>query len=136
MMTIRDHGRRVVLATAVATVILAAASASAHHSAAMFDSKRQVALNGTVREFQWASPHCYIQLLVQADGRKVPQEWSLEMAAPMYLYRLGWRPSTVKSGDKITVKINPLKDGSRGGLLVQATTADGRQLGNGGDYKP
>jgi Family of unknown function (DUF6152) len=114
---------------AVATILLgAASSATAHHSAAMFDQTREVTLSGTVRDFQWTSPHCYIQLLASKDSSPV-QEWSLEMAAPMYLYRLGWRPSTVKAGDKITVSVHPLRDGKRGGLLFKATTADGRQLG-------
>jgi Family of unknown function (DUF6152) len=117
------------LQAAVATVLLSTASVGlAHHSAAMFDQTRQISLSGTVREFQWTSPHCYIQLLASAD-QSSPQEWSLEMAAPMYLYRLGWRPSTVKAGDKITVSVHPLRDGKRGGLLFKATTADGRQLG-------
>ncbi len=100
----------------------------AHHSAAMFDQTRQITLSGTVRDFQWTSPHCYIQLLGSAD-QSAAQEWSLEMAAPMYLYRLGWRPSTVKVGDKITVSLHPLRDGRPGGLLFKVTTADGRQLG-------
>ena len=110
------------------SLVLMASGAVAHHSAAMFDQTRQITLSGTVRDFQWTSPHCYIQLLASAD-QSPPQEWSLEMAAPMYLYRLGWRPSTVKAGDKITVSLHPLRDGKRGGLLFKATTADGRVLG-------
>ena len=110
------------------SVVFAATVAMAHHSAAMFDQTRQITLSGTVREFQWTSPHCYIQLLAGAD-HATPQEWSLEMGAPIYLYRLGWRPSTVKVGDKITVSLHPLRDGTHGGLLFKAMTADGRQLG-------
>jgi len=110
------------------SLVLMASGAVAHHSAAMFDQTRQITLSGTVRDFQWTSPHCYIQLLAGAD-KATPQEWSLEMAAPMYLYRLGWRPSTLKAGDKITVSLHPLRDGKRGGLLFKATTADGRVLG-------
>jgi hypothetical protein len=112
----------------MAGLVLAASVAMAHHSAAMFDQTRQITLSGTVRDFQWTSPHCYIQLLAGTD-KSAPEEWSLEMAAPMYLYRLGWRPSTVKVGDRITVSLHPLRDGKRGGLLFKATTADGRQLG-------
>jgi hypothetical protein len=117
------------LRVAVAMALVGTATgAVAHHSAAMFDQTRQITLSGTVRDFQWTSPHCYIQLLASQD--KAPaQEWSLEMAAPMYLYRLGWRPSSVKAGDQITVSVHPLRDGKRGGLLFKVTTADGRQLG-------
>ena len=115
-------------AIATMTLVCSTRLATAHHSAAMFDQTRQITLSGTVRDFQWTSPHCYIQLLASQDQTPA-QEWSLEMAAPMYLYRLGWRPSTVKAGDKITVSVHPLRDGKRGGLLFKATTAEGRQLG-------
>nr|PZN69945.1 MAG: hypothetical protein DIU62_01225 [Pseudomonadota bacterium] len=106
----------------------AAATTQAHHSAAMFDQTRTVELTGTVREFQWSNPHCYIQLLVR-DEKGQEQEWSLEMGAPMYLYNRGWRPSTVKPGDRLKVKLSPLRKGGPGGLLVEATTEDGRPLG-------
>jgi hypothetical protein len=120
--------RQVWRAVTAAALVMAASTALGHHSAAMFDSAKQLTMTGTVREFQWTSPHCYIQLL-KADA-PARGEWSLEMAAPMYLYRLGWRPSTLKPGDRITVRISPLRDGSHGGLLVLATTPDGRQLGS------
>ena len=101
----------------------------AHHSPAMFDFSKQLTLTGTVREFQWTNPHSYIQLVVEADDG-AEQEWSLEMGANVYLYERGWRPSTVKAGDTITVTVVPLRSGKTGGgLLMEAKTADGRTLG-------
>ena len=109
-------------------LLLVPSAALAHHSPSMFDGSKQLTLSGTVREFQWSNPHSYIQLVVKgADGTE--QEWSLEMGANAYLYNLGWRPSTVKPGDKLTVKVDPLRNGSPGGLLVEAVTADGKALG-------
>ena len=101
----------------------------AHHSPAMFDFSKQLTLTGTVRVFQWTNPHSYIQLVVKpADGPE--QEWSLEMGANAYLYNLGWRPSTVKAGDTLTVTVVLLRSGKPGaGLLVEAKTADGKTLG-------
>jgi len=107
---------------------LGASSALAHHSPVMFDQTQRVTLTGTVREFQWTNPHSYIQLVVQNDQGQ-DEEWSLEMAAPTYLYNRGWRPSTVKAGDVLTVTIAPLRKGGRGGLLLEATGADGRPIG-------
>ena len=101
----------------------------AHHSPAMFDFSKEMTLTGTVRLFQWTNPHSYIQLVVKADDG-TEQEWSLEMGANVYLYNLGWRPSTVKVGDTLTVIVVPLRSGKQGaGLLVRATTADGKSLG-------
>ncbi len=112
-------------------VLLLAGSAGpslAHHSAAMFDQQKKVELSGVVREFQWTNPHCYIQLVVKnAQGKE--EEWSLELGAPMYLYARGWRPSTVKQGDRLSVTLSPLRNGSPGGLLVEAKGADGQPLG-------
>lgn len=100
----------------------------AHHTAAMFDQTSPRTLTGTVREFQWTNPHCYIQLLVRNEAG-VEEEWSLEMAAPMHLQRLGWRKSTLRAGDRITVTFHPLRNGGKGGEVQAATSADGRALG-------
>jgi len=51
--------------------------AQAHHAFARFDPDREVTLEGTVREFQWTSPHAWIMLTVDRKGR--PQEWAIEM---------------------------------------------------------
>lgn len=112
----------------LAATLLPGATLQAHHSAAMFDDQHRISLTGTVRKFQWTNPHCYVQLVVK-DSKGKEQEWSLEMAGPMYLYNLGFRPSTLKAGDKLTVKISPLRNGSKGGLLVEAITAEGKRLG-------
>ena len=105
-----------------------AAPASAHHSSAMFDQQKTVALSGTVKNFFWTNPHCYIQLVVKnAAGQD--EEWSLEMTAPMHLQRLGWLKSSLKPGDRITVKIHPMRDGSKGGNVLEATGANGKLIG-------
>jgi hypothetical protein len=106
-----------------AFIVLAALPAAAHHSGAMFDDQKSVTLTGTVKQFQWTNPHCWIQVLVPGD--KGPTEWSVEMGAPFELFRNGWRPGTLKAGDKITVVLHPMRDGSKGGLYVSAVGADG-----------
>jgi len=105
-----------------------AAPALAHHSMAMFDQTKTVTLSGTVREFQWTNPHCYIQLMVK-DASGAEKEWSLEMGAPMYLYAKGWRPTILKAGTPVTIVINPLRNGEPGGVVLTAATADGKPIG-------
>jgi hypothetical protein len=99
---------------------------AAHHSGAMFDDKKPVTLKGTVKSFQWTNPHCFIQVMV--PGKEGAVEWSVEMGAPFEVVRTGWRPTTVKSGDPITVVIQPLRNGKHGGLYVSSTGADGQPL--------
>jgi hypothetical protein len=102
--------------------------ATAHHTGAMFDRQKPLELSGTVRVFQWTNPHCWIQLLVPGkNGDTV--EWSVEMGPPMDLFRNGWKPGTLKAGDKITVVVYPMRDGSTAGLFVSATGSDGKLLG-------
>ena len=106
---------------------VAAPSASAHHSPVMFDQSKTVELSGTVRQFQWTNPHCYIQLVVEDGGR--PVEWNLEMGAPVYLANRGWRPSTIKAGDRVRITINPLRSGANGGLVLDVAGFDGKPVG-------
>jgi len=107
---------------------LHSSAASAHHSFASFDMTKTITLHGTVKELQWTNPHCFVQLVVPRPSGSV--EWSLEMNSPLGIYRSGWRPHTVNPGDKVTVVINPSKDGTPSGRLVSATDAEGHILGN------
>lgn len=98
-----------------------------HHSAAMFDQQKQVTLMGTVKLFQMTNPHCWIQVLVPSDNGT--EEWSIEMGGPPQLLRFGWKPGSLKPGDKITVIARPMKDGSKAGGFVSATGSDGKLIG-------
>ncbi len=117
------------VALAVALVVMGPGqSAYAHHSMSMFDQQREITVVGTVRQFQWTNPHCYIQLVAKdASGKEV--EWSMEMGAPMYLYARGWRPSTLKPGTEVKVTAYPLRNGHPGGVVLDVSTPDGKSLG-------
>jgi Family of unknown function (DUF6152) len=93
----------------------------------MFDAQKSITLQGTVRLFQWTNPHCWIQLLVPSPAGTA--EWSIEMGSNGVLYRNGWRSSTLSEGQKITVIIHPVRDGTTAGQFVAATAADGSSLG-------
>ena len=108
---------------------LAASSALAHHSFAMFDQSRSVTLNGTVKDFRWTNPHAFIQLLVKTEGG-AENEWSIEMSSPEHLARVGWRPGTLKPGDNVTLVIHPMRDGSTGGQYLSGTGPDGPLIGS------
>lgn len=113
------------------SALLAVGPVAAHHSAAMFDATKEVTLSGTVKEFQWISPHCWIQLLV-ADAEHpnaAPVEWGIEMDNPMGLSRHGWKPGSLQAGDKVVVVAHPLRDGTNGGQVV-SVTKDGKPIGN------
>lgn len=110
---------------------LAATAVAAHHSPAMFDATKEITLSGTVKEFQWTSPHCWIQVLVPDPERPdaAPVEWGIEMDNPLGLLRHGWKPGSLKPGDEIVAIAHPLRDGSRGGQVVSVKRADGTPIG-------
>ena len=114
--------------TAFGLGVAASLPASAHHSFAMFDRARTVTLVGVVKEFQWSNPHTWLQVNVANPAGQV-QEWSIEGNSTGTLSRMGWRPGSFKPGDKVTVKIYPMKDGSTGGSFVGAILANGSTLG-------
>jgi hypothetical protein len=119
--------RRIAMACAIATA-LAAPAAQAHHSYAMFDRAKTVTLNGTIRQFQWTNPHSWIQLTTPNDAGGT-DEWSIEMGSPFELLRVGWTAATVKAGDKVSIQVHPVKDGSKGGGFVSGLDAGGHELG-------
>lgn len=121
-------------ASLAALTAFAAVSAAAHHSAAMFDATKAITLAGTVKEFQWMSPHCWIQLLVPdpAQPKGAPVEWGIEMDNPTGLSRHGWKPTSLKAGDRVVVVAHPLRDGTNGAQVV-SVSKDGKPIGKAAD---
>ena len=119
---------RLVVAGCVTCVLAASALVSAHHSSAGIDRTQSKTLNGTVKEFRWANPQSWIDLDAPND-KGVMETWSIEMTSPTFLLRAGWKASTIKAGDKVSVTVRPMRDGTPGGLFVSITLPDGRVLG-------
>ena len=117
-------------AMALVTVCMLVTPVLAHHSFTMFDMTKRITLNGTVTSFEWSNPHAYIEIDVPAEDG-APKHWSIELGSPSILMSSGWKFSSLKKGDKLTLIINPLKSGQAGGFLFTATLPDGRTLSNG-----
>jgi hypothetical protein len=106
---------------------LAAYPAAAHHSDAMFAADKEVVLKGTVKQFQYTNPHSWIQVVVPSAAG-APVEWSIETGAPIVLLRAGIKPTALVPGDKVSLRVHPLKDGGAGGSLIEVTKEDGSTL--------
>jgi hypothetical protein len=113
----------VVLAVAALTTRL-----QAHHSFAMFDHEKKISISGTLKEFEYTNPHCWLHVSAAdtSSGRIV--DWSFEMGSVGQVNAQGWKADTVKVGDKITIEAYPMKDGSRGGQYLAAKLEDGRSF--------
>ena len=120
--------RKITCAAMVAAAILAAAgSGAAHHSFAPFNTDVEKTITGTVNRFEWTNPHTWVWIDV-TDEKGSVVTWGVEGMSPNYLARRGWSKTTFKAGDKVTMVVRPMRDGSPGGMFVRATLADGKQL--------
>lgn len=118
-----------VMAAAVAATLAATGMAPAHHSFAMFDHEHPIEIAGTVVEFRYTSPHSFI--IVEVKGADdIATTWNLEGPAPSILARDGMSAKTIKPGDELVLKIEPLRSGAPGGswALINTRFKDGRAL--------
>ncbi len=122
------------LVLAAALCAIAAGPTWAHHSYAMFEQDREVTMEGTVTKFEFINPHSWIYVS-SPNQAGVMEEWVLELGSPGQLSRRGWKRNSLKAGDKIVMKFNPMKEGHpplkaglKGGNFRSATTMDGRAI--------
>ena len=109
-----NFGKYLFGATIAIGITTASLPVSAHHSYAMFDVEKKIAVEGTVKEFRWTNPHAWIRLEVM-DAKGQPKEWAVEMGSLTILVQLGWNPKTLQPGDKIKLSLHPMKSGLPGG---------------------
>ena len=116
--------RKVITVSALFGLAAGAYPVSAHHSTTMFDRDKLVALEGTVKELHWTNPHVAIFIENLTGKGTATGLWVVELTSPGNLVRSGWTRTVVKPGDKVTVDVYPLRDGTKGGALRKITLAD------------
>ena len=99
--------------------------ALSHHSHAMFDHAKEIVITGTVMNFAYVNPHGSLDIAVEENGQM--KKYWVEMSNLTNMVARGITPATFKQGDKITVKMHPLKDGRPGGSYTVITAADGKE---------
>src|SRR5438128_110303 len=103
-------GNRMSSAVLVTAILVTAVGAEAHHSAVMFEDKKEVVYEGVVKEFQFTNPHSWLLVDVSNKDGSVTT-WGFEAEGPSTLLRNGVRPADFKSGTKLTITGRPMKDG-------------------------
>jgi hypothetical protein len=102
------------------------ASVRAHHSfAAQYDVNQQITIKGTITKVEWTNPHTYFYVDV-ADERGTVVSWAVEGGAPNVLYREGWKPTTLKQGDQVTILGSRARNGSNLINALSFALPDGR----------
>jgi len=108
---------------------LCVCDAGAHHSFAMFDGAKTVIVEGTVKSWEWKSPHAWLTVDVMDPNTQKVEEWGLEGYAIGTLRGMGYARDSLKAGDKVSVTINPRRNGAPGGFFLSVKLGDGRVLG-------
>lgn len=108
-------------------LVFLAVTVSAHHSAIQFDFTNTKTVTGVVMKFRAINPH--MQLVLHVKDAKGERDITFEGHSTNNMYRNGYRDNMIKVGDTITVSIAPLRDGSDGGYVTAAVTANGTRFG-------
>ena len=102
----------------------------AHHGSASFDADKKLVLKGTVTEWFWANPHCFLKFDVK-DANGQVAHWIAETSNPSDMSNAGWSKQTFKPGDEVTVTVQPVKNGQPVGRVLEVVLPSGQTLTTG-----
>ena len=100
----------------------------AHHGNAAFDVGKKLELKGTVTEWVWSNPHCWLKFDVK-DERGNTVNWVTETTNSADMMERGWSKLTFRAGDQVTVTLEPVKSGAPVGRLQFVVLPNGKTLG-------
>lgn len=129
------RSRLISLGVVAAGVWMLAVPLSAHHGNAAYATATQITLKGTVTEWFWANPHCFLKFDVKDDTGQVVN-WVAEVSNPPDMVRQGWSKTSFKAGDEVSVVLIVAKNNLPVGRIRQVTLADGQVYKTGGGAAP
>jgi hypothetical protein len=108
-------------------VLLVSVPLLAHHGAAALDTGKEITLKGTVTEWIWSNPHCFLQFDAKDDTGTV-RNWAVETQNPTAMTQRGWSRTSFKAGDEVTVILEPVKNSQPIGRLLTVVLPNGQKL--------
>ena len=101
--------------------LLLPTAALAHHSiSGVYDSSRQVAIEGRVVEFQFVNPHPVLIVAPSGAAAEASADpWRLEMDNRYELVDIGVTAKTFKPGEHVIVSGSAARDSSRSLYLMK-----------------
>lgn len=103
------------LVAAVVTLGLPA-PARAHHSAAAFDTQKEVTVTGSVAQYRFTNPHVYLTLDVKKDDGSTAKI-EVEAGAASVLNGLGFSKSSISVGEVVRIVGNPSRNNPNAFIL-------------------
>lgn len=116
---------------AAAGLLAVSVPLSAHHGTASFDTTKDLTLKGTVTDWIWANPHCFLKFDAMDETGAV-RNWAVEVSNPTDMTKRGWARTSFKGGDVVTVNLQPVKNGAPIGRLRTVVLPNGSTLSAGG----
>ena len=97
---------------ACAVVGAAFSLAYAHHSiAGVYDTRREIAVDAVVTQFQFVSPHPFVLAEVVRNG--VSEQWRFDMDDRSEMRDIGVTAETLRAGDRVAVAGHPAREEPR-----------------------
>src|SRR6185503_12460383 len=121
--------KRPVIVFAAAVGVWLSVPLAAHHTGSTLYADKNVTLKGIVKAWRWSNPHVLLTIEVKGDDGQVVQ-WLAETQAPNTAFTSGYRASSFKPGDEVTITVQPAANGRPYGQLAAAVLADGTKLGS------
>lgn len=121
-------GKWLTAVSPVLFLLISAVSLFAHHGNAAFDVGKRTTVKGTVTEWLWANPHCWLKFDAKDDKGEVVH-WVAESNNSSDMLEKGWSSRTLKAGDNVTVTLEPVKNGRPVGRLIEVVLPNGQTLG-------
>jgi len=118
---------RVTALLAAFCFVAVSAPVTAHHGSAGYDMEKELTLKGTVTEWLWANPHCFLRFDATDDAGNMVH-WAAEVSNPVDMTRRGWTKQIIKVGDKVTVTVRPAKNGAPVAQLLKIVLPSGQTL--------
>ena len=91
----------------LAGIGLCVAAMLGHHSlSGVYDTSREITIEGLVSQFQFVNPHPFVTISIKTAD-EATQQWRLEMDNRSELIQIGMGSGTLKPGDRVIVTGSP-----------------------------
>lgn len=123
----RKMPRRFAIGALLSAVIgLSGVHVLAHHTVAnTVDVNRLVSLTGTVTSIDWKNPHVIYHVAVP-DANGATTDWEIESRHLQGMRRVGIEQDTIHVGERVTMKVMLVLDGSHHAATAAIALANGR----------
>jgi len=110
------------LASSLGIVLSLAPVCAQQAPSAAYDGDRKVKLAGVVTRIDWVNPGAFFFLNVRDSGGTIAN-WAVEFGNPLDLERDGWKSSSLRIGDAVTVEGLPARGPARQALATSVILA-------------